>query len=69
LLFLFLTLKEFQVKFKLALAVLIATTSSAAFAGQAEDQQVKFRQPAYSFTAWTCKSCHDDFRVPEKKKK
>jgi cytochrome c556 len=42
------------VKFKLALAVLIATSSSAAIAGQAEDQQVKFRQSAYSFTAWNC---------------
>lgn len=41
-------------KFKLALAVLIATASSAAVAGQAEDQQVKFRQSAYSFTAWNC---------------
>jgi cytochrome c556 len=42
------------VKFKLALAVLIATASTAAVAGQAEDQQVKFRQSAYSFTAWNC---------------
>ncbi len=41
-------------KFKLALAVLIATSSTAAFAGQAEDQQVKFRQSAYSFAAWNC---------------
>ncbi len=41
-------------KFKLALAVLIATTSSAVFAGQAEDAQVKWRQSAYSFTAWNC---------------
>ena len=41
-------------KVKLALAVLIATSSSAAFAGQAEDQQVKFRQSAYSFAAWNC---------------
>jgi cytochrome c556 len=42
------------VKFKIALAVLIATAGTAAVAGQAEDQQVKFRQSAYSFTAWNC---------------
>lgn len=41
-------------KFKLALAVIIATASTAAVAGQAEDQQVKFRQSAYSFAAWNC---------------
>lgn len=41
-------------KSKLALAVFIATASTAAFAGQAEDQQVKFRQSAYSFAAWNC---------------
>jgi cytochrome c556 len=42
------------VKSKLVLALLIATASAAANAGQAEDQQVKFRQSAYSFTAWNC---------------
>lgn len=41
-------------KSKFALAVLIAIVSSAAFAGQAEDAQVKWRQSAYSFTAWNC---------------
>lgn len=41
-------------KLKLALAVIIATASTAAVAGQAEDQQVKFRQSAYSFAAWNC---------------
>ena len=41
-------------KSKLAIALLIATVSTAAFAGQAEDQQVKFRQSAYSFAAWNC---------------
>ncbi|HLY97189.1 MAG TPA: cytochrome c [Sideroxyarcus sp.] len=41
-------------KFKLALAVIIAASSTAAVAGQAEDQQVKFRQSAYSFAAWNC---------------
>jgi cytochrome c556 len=46
------------VKSKLTLAVIIAViiaaVSSAAFAGQAEDAQVKFRQSAYSFAAWNC---------------
>jgi len=42
------------VKFKLTVAVLFAAISSAAIAGQAEDQQVKFRQSAYSFAAWNC---------------
>jgi cytochrome c556 len=42
------------VKFKLALAVFVAAASTAAIAGQAEDQQVKFRQSAYSFAAWNC---------------
>ena len=41
-------------KFKLALAFVIASASTAAIAGQAEDQQVKFRQSAYSFAAWNC---------------
>ena len=41
-------------KFKLALALVIASASTAAIAGQAEDQQVKFRQSAYSFAAWNC---------------
>jgi cytochrome c556 len=49
-----LSIKEFKVKFKLALAVIIATASTAVVAGQAEDQQVKFRQSAYSFAAWNC---------------
>jgi cytochrome c556 len=40
------------VKFKFAFAVLSVAISSAAFAGQTEDQQVKFRQSAYSFAAW-----------------
>ena len=40
-------------KFKIALAVIMAT-SNLAVAGQAEDQQVKFRQSAYSFAAWNC---------------
>ena len=39
-------------KFKFAYAVLSLAVSNAAFAGQAEDQQVKFRQSAYSFAAW-----------------
>jgi cytochrome c556 len=42
------------VKSKLALAVLIATASTAVVAGQAEDQQVKFRQSAYTFAGWNC---------------
>lgn len=41
-------------KFKLALAVFVAAASTSAIAGQAEDQQVKFRQSAYSFAAWNC---------------
>ncbi len=41
-------------KNKLLFALLLSTTSLAAFAGQAEDQQVKFRQSAYSFAAWNC---------------
>lgn len=41
-------------KFKLAVAVFVATASTSAIAGQAEDQQVKFRQSAYSFAAWNC---------------
>lgn len=41
-------------KYKLALAVLFSAVSTAAFAGQPEDQQVKFRQSAYSFAAWNC---------------
>lgn len=47
-----LTIEESQVKSKLALAVFIAMASTAVSAGQAEDQQVKFRQSAYSFAAW-----------------
>lgn len=39
-------------KFKFAYAVLSIAFSSAAFAGPAEDLQVKFRQSAYSFAAW-----------------
>lgn len=39
---------------KIALAVFIAAASTAAVAGQPEDQQVKFRQSAYSFAAWNC---------------
>jgi cytochrome c556 len=41
-------------KSKFVLAVLCAAVSSAAFAGKDEDQQIKFRQSAYSFTAWNC---------------
>ena len=41
-------------KLKLTVAVLFAAISTAAIAGQAEDQQVKFRQSAYSFAAWNC---------------
>lgn len=41
-------------KNKVALAFLLSTVSMAAFAGQTEDQQVKFRQSAYSFAAWNC---------------
>ncbi|HET7833144.1 MAG TPA: cytochrome c [Gallionella sp.] len=41
-------------KSKLLFALLLSTTSLAAFAGRAEDQQVKFRQSAYSFAAWNC---------------
>jgi len=40
------------VKSKLAIALLISAVSTAAFAGAAEDLQVKFRQSAYSFAAW-----------------
>lgn len=39
-------------KLKFALAVLLATVSVNTFAGAPEDQQVKFRQSAYSFAAW-----------------
>lgn len=39
-------------KFKLVLALFVASASTTAVAGQAEDQQVKFRQSAYSFAAW-----------------
>jgi cytochrome c556 len=41
-------------KNKVALALILSTASMTAFAGQAEDQQVKFRQSAYSFAAWNC---------------
>lgn len=41
-------------KTKVALALIFLTASLTAFAGQAEDQQVKFRQSAYSFAAWNC---------------
>jgi cytochrome c556 len=41
-------------KNKVALALILSTASMTTFAGQAEDQQVKFRQSAYSFAAWNC---------------
>jgi cytochrome c556 len=41
-------------KLKVAFALLLSAATTAAFAGQAEDQQVKFRQSAYSFAAWNC---------------
>lgn len=41
-------------KLKLALALVLGAVSVSALAGQAEDQQVKFRQSAYSFAAWNC---------------
>ena len=41
-------------KLKLVLALVLGAVSVSALAGQAEDQQVKFRQSAYSFAAWTC---------------
>ena len=41
-------------KLNIALALLLSTATMAAHAGQAEDQQVKFRQSAYSFAAWNC---------------
>lgn len=37
---------------KLLIALLMAAVSTAAFAGKEEDQQVKYRQSAYSFLAW-----------------
>lgn len=37
---------------KVALAVLFAAISTSALAGKDEDQQIKFRQSAYSFAAW-----------------
>jgi cytochrome c556 len=39
-------------KLKLVLALVLGAVSVSALAGQAEDQQVKFRQSAYSFAAW-----------------
>lgn len=39
-------------KLKLVLALVLSAVSVSALAGQAEDQQVKFRQSAYSFAAW-----------------
>jgi cytochrome c556 len=41
-------------KLKLVLALVLGAVSVSALAGQAEDQQVKFRQSAYSFAAWNC---------------
>lgn len=41
-------------KLKLVLALVLGVVSVSALAGQAEDQQVKFRQSAYSFAAWNC---------------
>lgn len=41
-------------KLKLVISLVLASASISAFAGQAEDQQVKFRQSAYSFAAWNC---------------
>ncbi|MFA6920825.1 MAG: cytochrome c [Gallionella sp.] len=41
-------------KLKLIMSLILATASMSAIAGQAEDQQVKFRQSAYSFAAWNC---------------
>jgi cytochrome c556 len=41
-------------KLKLVLSLIMATASVSAIAGQAEDQQVKSRQSAYSFAAWNC---------------
>ena len=39
-------------KLKLVLALVLGAVTVSAMAGQAEDQQVKFRQSAYSFAAW-----------------
>jgi cytochrome c556 len=41
-------------KLKLVLALILGAVSVSAIAGQSEDQQVKFRQSAYSFAAWNC---------------
>jgi cytochrome c556 len=39
---------------KLVLSLILGAVSMSAIAGPAEDQQVKFRQSAYSFAAWNC---------------
>jgi cytochrome c556 len=39
-------------KSKFALAVIFTAVSASAIAGKDEDQQIKFRQSAYTFTAW-----------------
>lgn len=44
---------------KLLIALLLAAVSSAAFAGKEEDQQVKFRQSAYSFLGWNSAKIKD----------
>jgi len=41
-------------KSKFALALICTAVSAAAFAGKDEDQQIKFRQSAYTFVAWNC---------------
>jgi cytochrome c556 len=39
-------------KHKWLLALIVVSVSSPAFAGKEEDQQIKFRQSAYSFLGW-----------------
>jgi cytochrome c556 len=41
-------------RIKAAVVFVALVASVGALAGQAEDQQVKFRQSAYSFAAWNC---------------
>ncbi len=36
------------------MAIIFTAVSTAAIAGKDEDQQIKFRQSAYTFAAWNC---------------
>lgn len=45
-------------KKKLTLAILLAVSANVAFAGPVEEQ-IKFRQSAYTFAAWNCKKIKD----------